>query len=223
MTASGSIAMMADAPDRFVSYSEGDERERIIVAAEQVVARDGICGLGVRAVCQRAGLSTHRFYDHFESKRDLLAAMLGIQLRTAAEVLSLAAHDRLPPIERIWRYLDCALDMAIDRLASAPTSIYARYWRVLMPYHRAMLEEGIFAVTRPLVAALADGHAHGVLCSPDPESDARVVYFLLTAMVYDRPCPAVINPREEFERCITPLVARSMGVPLPAGFSQIRT
>ena len=95
--------------------------------------------------------------------------MLGIQLRTAAEVLSLAAHDRLPPIERIWRYLDCALDMAIDRLASAPTSIYARYWRVLMPYHRAMLEEGIFAVTRPLVAALADGHAHGVLCSPDPD------------------------------------------------------
>src|SRR5436190_10088589 len=60
-------------------------RRRIIEAAGRRLKRDGIDGSGVATLMADAGLTNGAFYAHFESKDDLVAAVLADQLREQRE------------------------------------------------------------------------------------------------------------------------------------------
>ena len=53
-----------------------DTRERIIAAASKLFYSDGIRGVSVDAVADKAGLTKRTLYYHFRSKDDLVAAYL---------------------------------------------------------------------------------------------------------------------------------------------------
>lgn len=55
-------------------------RQRIIESAGRRFKRDGIDGSGVAVLMKDAGLTNGAFYGHFDSKDDLVAAMLADQL-----------------------------------------------------------------------------------------------------------------------------------------------
>lgn len=51
-------------------------RERIIGAAHELFYRDGFRGVGLDAILDEVGVSKTTFYNHFESKDDLVLAVL---------------------------------------------------------------------------------------------------------------------------------------------------
>ena len=69
------------------AYHHGDLAPALIAAAARVITEEGIEGLSLREVARRAGVSVAAPYRHFESKRDLLAAVATAGFDRFAEVL----------------------------------------------------------------------------------------------------------------------------------------
>jgi TetR/AcrR family transcriptional repressor of nem operon len=69
-------------------------RQRIVEAAGRRFKQDGIDGAGVAAVMSDAGLTNGAFYGHFSSKEDLVANVLGDQLRAQRQSLDSEPSDR---------------------------------------------------------------------------------------------------------------------------------
>ena len=59
-----------------------DVRRAIVAAASKSVREQGVQGLSIAAVLDRAQLSTRAFYRHFESKDQLVAAVFLEMART---------------------------------------------------------------------------------------------------------------------------------------------
>ena len=71
------------------TYHHGNLRQALIEAADLILATEGVEGLSLRKVAQRAQVSPTALYSHFKDKRELLA-----QLATQGfEQLSAAMHD----------------------------------------------------------------------------------------------------------------------------------
>jgi AcrR family transcriptional regulator len=58
-----------------------DTRQRLLVAAEQVLQKGGLAGLTVRAVSRAAGISEGNLYNHFQDKGDLVLAVVEQNIR----------------------------------------------------------------------------------------------------------------------------------------------
>lgn len=83
-------------------------RERLIDAAREVLARDGIQGASVEQICEQAGFTRGAFYSNFASKDDLVLAMFNREknlmfanLRAAADPASLDGKDLASTIDVI--------------------------------------------------------------------------------------------------------------------------
>lgn len=176
-----------------VAPAEADMREQFVTAAEWVLATDGFAKFKVREVCKRANRSTHNFYAVFENKHELLAAMLEKQFSVAAGYLHRRIDPTLPPAERVWANVSAMLDFGFDRRLDMPLALYTTYWRTLVPLYQDLTERIVTTVLAPLQRALAEGEAAGLLCSPDPAADAKAIYHLLVALLFDRP----VEPRRE--------------------------
>lgn len=67
--------------------SEKSTRERLIEAAVRRFYRDGFRNVGIEQVYSEVGISKTAFYKHFESKDDLMLAVLAEQTRWLQETL----------------------------------------------------------------------------------------------------------------------------------------
>jgi AcrR family transcriptional regulator len=54
----------------------GDARERLLTAAYELFARQGVQAVGVDAIIERSGVARQTMYRHFGSKQDLVLAFL---------------------------------------------------------------------------------------------------------------------------------------------------
>src|SRR3954470_18869929 len=77
---------------RYGKEHKAATRQRIIDAAGRRFKKDGIEGSGVATLMADAGLTNGAFYAHFDSKDDLVAAVIGDQLGRQVSELS-----ELPP------------------------------------------------------------------------------------------------------------------------------
>ena len=66
---------------RYSKDQKQTTRQRILEAAGRRFKQDGIDGAGMASVMSDAGLTNGAFYGHFRSKEDLVANVLGDQLR----------------------------------------------------------------------------------------------------------------------------------------------
>jgi AcrR family transcriptional regulator len=79
----------------------GERRERILEAARQVFAEEGLDGASLRAIALRAGYTPAALYFYFESKEDMYAEVLRGSLASLGEAVAQAvsrsgdARDRL--------------------------------------------------------------------------------------------------------------------------------
>lgn len=205
------------APDYGGSVAgEYDERAALITAAGEVLARGGWWGFKVESVLRQARLSTRSFYRQFETKDDLLAAVLERDLLRIAVAVEGIIDTTAPLQERFWQYVNALIAWGFDREFAKPAALFATSLRGLRPQHAEQVERCLSALTAPLVEVLVEGRRHNVITTDDPPGDARIVLVLIAAALYDGPAIEVEAIREHLGRVVVPFIARSFDVDVPA-------
>jgi AcrR family transcriptional regulator len=150
-------------------------RRALLAAATKSVREQGVRGLSIASVLERAGLSTRAFYRHFESKDQLVAAvfveMAGIEMRRLRRKMAAEAT----PVEAVAAWIDGRLDLAFDeniksdlrRLSLEAQSQMFASPELIQPAYAMMLE--------PLVEQLQRGLEQGVFRDIDPLIEAQAI------------------------------------------------
>jgi AcrR family transcriptional regulator len=96
-------------------YHHGDLKNALIRAGVEILSKEGIEGLSLRKVAQRAGVSHNAPYSHFPDKQSLIAAIstegfkqLYKELDTAAS--SHSDNPRRQLQEGAWAYIQFAMN-----------------------------------------------------------------------------------------------------------------
>ena len=150
-------------------------RRAIMAAASKSVREQGVRGLSVAAVLDRAGLSTRAFYRHFESKDQLVAAVFLEMARAEMRRLRRKMADAADAAEAVAAWVDARLDLAFDdgiksdlrRLSLEAQSQMFASPELIQPAYAAMLE--------PLIEQLQRGLTQGVFRDIDPLSEAQSI------------------------------------------------
>ncbi|MES2947311.1 MAG: TetR/AcrR family transcriptional regulator [Pseudomonadota bacterium] len=111
-------------PSPAKTYHHGNLRESLLLAAEDVLAAQGVHGTTLRDVAKTAGVSHAAPYHHFASLNDLLAAVAErgfIALGDAMEQATAQANTRERLLQIAQAYVSCArAQPARFRLMFAP-------------------------------------------------------------------------------------------------------
>ncbi|MDJ0848330.1 MAG: TetR/AcrR family transcriptional regulator [Myxococcota bacterium] len=179
-----------------------DEVQRLLKAGMEEIVASGSVEPRVADIVRRAGLSNKAFYRHFQSKDELLLAILeeNLQARVRDFDDRLAKADSALERARLWVW--AVVETALDPQLSStirPILVYqARLTETLgeqLYSHRDHLR-------RPLIEALEDGRSSGELEGVDPERDAVCIQYLalgwMHGAVLERRTPA----REEAEHVV---------------------
>lgn len=165
---------------RQTPHRPGDTREKLIHAATEIFARDGIAGSTTREIARQAGVNEVTLFRHFQSKDGLIAAVVG-------ENFGNPLGDRPPEV------LVATDNLREDLLAHARR--YDQLLRDNLPLIRTMIgeiqhhgdhERMVFkAIFRPLREALVERLAaasdHGELL---PDLPPAIVADLFSAMIF---------------------------------------
>lgn len=97
------------------AYHHGDLKNALIEAGADILAKDGVGGLSLRKVAQKAGVSHTAPYAHFADKQALIAAISTDGYRRLYEALSAAAQQYIADparqlVEGAWAYVQFALN-----------------------------------------------------------------------------------------------------------------
>jgi AcrR family transcriptional regulator len=152
-----------------------DTRRVIVAAASTSLREQGVQGLSIAAVLQRAQLSTRAFYRHFESK-DQLVAMVFLEMATTEKRRlrrKMAAADT--PVEAVAAWIDGRLDLAFSeniksdlrRMSLEAQSQNFAAPELIQPAYAEMLE--------PLIDQIHRGQEQGAFHDVDPMSAAQSI------------------------------------------------
>ncbi|MCV7099716.1 TetR/AcrR family transcriptional regulator [Mycobacterium palustre] len=156
-----------------------DVRGAIVAAASRSVQDQGVRGLSIAAVLERAQLSTRAFYRHFESKDQLVAAVFLEMARRETQRLRSKMASARCPVEAVVAWVDGRLELAFGETAesdlrrlsleaqskafSSPHVVAPAYSAILEPLTEQLqlgLELGVFDDIAPATAAKS---IHGVV------------------------------------------------------------
>ena len=122
---------------RYGSEHKQATRRRILERAGRRLKADGIDGSGIATLMADAGLTNGAFYAHFDSKDDLVAAVVDDQMRTQHEqyAAKLAdregfeefVHDYLSPQHRDSPDEGCPSAALLDEIVRGSTEVKRAY------------------------------------------------------------------------------------------------
>jgi AcrR family transcriptional regulator len=92
-----------------------DRRELILQAARESFAEGGYHRTSLEGIAERAGVSKALLYEHFDSKRELHAAMLEAHVRELIERIEAALVDAEPGEDRLRAGLEAFFDFLEER------------------------------------------------------------------------------------------------------------
>jgi AcrR family transcriptional regulator len=96
----------------------------LLDAATDVLREEGVRGLAVAQVLDRAQLSTRAFYRHFDSKDALVSAVFLEMARVETRRLKRKMAAAADPSEAVVAWIDGRLDLAFnDRIRSDPSNV----------------------------------------------------------------------------------------------------
>lgn len=98
-----------------------DNRDRVLLAARQLVAEGGFRAAQIAAVAAAAGLSTGAIYRYFPSKAELFVEVLGVAVRHEIGILSSVAAEPGTATTRLRR----AVESFVRRALEGPFLAYA--------------------------------------------------------------------------------------------------
>ncbi len=97
------------------SYHHGDLKNALIKAGTEILAKNGVGGLSLRQVAQKAGVSHTAPYAHFADKQALIAAISTEGFRQLHEQVLVVADDYAADparqlLETAWTYVQFAMN-----------------------------------------------------------------------------------------------------------------
>jgi AcrR family transcriptional regulator len=156
-------------------------RRAIVEAAAKSVREQGVRGLSVAAVLERAQLSTRAFYRHFDSKDQLVAAVFQEMTRSEVDRLRTKMADATNPIEAVAAWIDGRFDLAFDEDITAELrqmSLEAQSKAFPSP---EMVTPAYGAILEPLIEQLQHGLELGVFKDIVPATAAKSIHGVVWA------------------------------------------
>jgi AcrR family transcriptional regulator len=99
------------------------QRDRILTAMSEIVAKRGYQGTTIELIVKRAGVARATFYENFENREDCLLAGFAESLAECRRRIELAAADELQWPHRIRAGLAAFLDYVAEDPARARTCL----------------------------------------------------------------------------------------------------
>lgn len=148
-------------------------RQALIDAARDLIADNGVGGLRVGEITERADVALGSFYNHFSSKEEVVEAIVAQTIGQIADALTPLIETLEDPAEAVSvsnrRFVRLAYaDPQLARLLVNLDRAEARFETMVMPQAHAALERGIaagrFEMADPAVAlTVAAGGALAVM------------------------------------------------------------
>jgi len=186
-------------------------RREILAAASITLREQGVRGLSIAAVLERATLSTRAFYRHFDSKDELIAAVFLEGARAEKRRLRRRMAAAITEIDAVAAWIDGRLDLAFDdgirsdlrRLSLEAQSQMLASPDLVQPAYAELLE--------PLTEALERGLRSGMFRDIDPVTDAQFIHGVVWAGI-DRQWTTGACDRNEVRERILRFCLRGLGV-----------
>jgi TetR/AcrR family transcriptional repressor of bet genes len=147
-------------------------RAQILEAFARVLADHGYAGATIEAVAAAAELSPGLLHHHFDSKHEMLEALLAM----LTERFRQRVRDRAGPRDPLRAYVDAAL--ALDGAADL---VAARCWVGL--FAEAVRDPGLFDRMRRYLGGEVE-HIARLSKTGDAKAAAAVLSFILGALVF---------------------------------------
>jgi AcrR family transcriptional regulator len=188
-----------------------DVRRTIVAAALETLREQGVRGLSVAAVLDRAELSTRAFYRHFESKDQVVAAVFLEMAHAEKRRLQRKMTKAGNPVEAVAAWIDGRLDLAFDEniksdlrslSLEAQSQIFAAP-QLVQPAYEELL--------KPLIEQLNDGLTSGVFHDVDPVTGAESIQGVVWAST-ERQWAAANCERADVRRRAIRFCLRGLGV-----------
>lgn len=138
-----------------------DTRDRLIDAAREVLAEEGLQGASVEVICERAGYTRGAFYSNFETRQDLVLAVFHREKELALQHLRQAVDSQRSratddPAIVVGHVIDDFLALQTnDRVSFLVHSEFAIH-ALRDPAIAEVYREAISATTDELARAVAD-------------------------------------------------------------------
>lgn len=172
---------------RAAAASDVDRGQLIIDAAYDLLERDGLEGLTIRAVLKRTGLARRAFYERFAGKDDLVLAVFAQTLKESAVFMREQGAGLDGPLERIRMIVSILLLGALGGADSRESDANDRRSAALSREHLRLAESrpaDLQAALSPLLDLMteivAEGMASGAFRQADPALQARLLYNLVS-------------------------------------------
>ncbi|WP_090603127.1 TetR/AcrR family transcriptional regulator [Mycobacterium lentiflavum] len=158
-------------------------RREILAAASATLREQGVPGLSIAAVLDRAKLSTRAFYRHFDSKDELVAAVFLETARAERRRLQRRMSGAATEIEAVAAWIDGRLDLAFDDNIKSDLrrlSLEAQSQTSISP---SLIQPAYAEMLKPLSDALQRGLQAGVFHHIDPVNDAEFIQGVVWASI----------------------------------------
>jgi len=163
------------------SYHHGDLKNALINAGVEILSQEGVGGLSLRKVAQRAGVSHNAPYSHFPDKQSLIAAISTEGFKQLYEELDAAISSspddpRRQLQEGAWAYAQFAINNTdtfkimfsgvLEKEKEYPDLVQISHntFDIVVELARACQEAGFLRSAPPEICAVAVwGQIHGVV------------------------------------------------------------
>jgi len=153
-------------------------RREILAAASTALREQGVRGLSVTTVLERANLSTRAFYRHFDSKEELVAAVFLETARVEKRRLRRRMATATTEIEAVTAWIDGRLDLAFDDSIGSDLRHLSLEAQSQSP---GLVQSAYAEMLKPLADALQRGLQGGVFQHIDPVTDAQFIHGVVWA------------------------------------------
>jgi AcrR family transcriptional regulator len=152
-----------------------DVRRTILTAASKSVREQGVRGLSIATVLDRAQLSTRAFYRHFESKDELVAAvfldMARVEMLRLRRKMTMAATAA----EAVAVWIDGRLDLAFDDNLKSDMRHLSLEAQSQMFASPELIQPAYAQILEPLIEQLQRGLQRGEFRDIDPVAAAQSI------------------------------------------------
>jgi AcrR family transcriptional regulator len=163
-----------------------DEVERLLAAAETLLATGGYEGLRVDDVLQQAGLSTRAFYRHFRGKSELFLALFDREAVLAGDRLRRKVAAAGTPAAKVEVWVAATLALAYDVRLARRTRVFLIERQVIAAEFPDDVVRCVRQQLAPLEAAIDEGRSSGVFPTAEPERDALAIHHLCSGLMTDK-------------------------------------